>query len=121
MLRQKILEKTEKLRMFLMELSIYYLIIMPFCGFVFFVFVFCPVYFFMHGFIVEFFEDFIIGGIWFFLLFSIVSLFLIALLTAVKMLLAGFTREEVYYLTYVVLLFLGYAMFFVLFTNGLFA
>ena len=121
MLRRRILQKTEKLRMFVMETACYHLIFMSFCGFVFFVFVFIPVDFFLDGFVSQFLVYLAKGGMWAFLFFHLVFLFLIAVLTLLKMLLEGFTRDEAEDLIHVVVLFLGNALFFVLFTNGLFA
>jgi len=115
------LEKLERLRAFVMETACYHLIFMSFCGFVFFVFVFIPVDFFLDGFVSQFLVYLAKGGMWAFLFFHLVFLFLIAVLTLLKMLLEGFTREEAEDLIYVVVLFLGNAIFFVLFTNGLFA
>jgi hypothetical protein len=118
--KDKLLGQIEKLRAFLMEVSIRYLIVVCCFGLPAFLFVFCPVYFFLDGFAAQFFEYFAVGGMWFFLLVNTVSLLLVALLTAVKMLLAGFTREEKDFFKYIILLALGFAVFFVAVTSRIF-
>jgi hypothetical protein len=110
----------EKLRDFMTEASIYYLLIMMLFGAPFCLFVLCPLRFFLHGLPAQTLEYLIVGAIWFFLLVTVVVHFLVASLTAIKMFIAGFTREEAQLFAYTVLLALGYTLFFVAFTNRLF-
>jgi hypothetical protein len=118
--KNTVLAQIEKLRDFLTEASIYYLLIMMFFGAPFCLFVLCPLYFFLHGLPTQTLEYLMVGAIWFFLLVTVVVHFLVASLTAIKMFIAGFTREEARFFAYTVLLALGYALFFVAFTNRLF-
>jgi len=116
-----ILERIEKTRDFLAETMTYYLLIMIMFGAPVCLFIFCPLLCVLQGFSQKFIASFIAGGIWFFLLVTVVAHILEALLTVAKMLLAGSTRDEVSFLEYAILMALGYGIFFVVFTNGLFA
>jgi hypothetical protein len=118
--KNTVLVQIEKLRAFLTEASVYYLLIMMLFGASFCLFVLCPLLFFLHGLPAQFLEYLMVGGIWFFLLVTFVAHFLVALLTTIKMFITGFTREEARFFAYTVLLALGYAIFFVVFTNRLF-
>jgi hypothetical protein len=114
------LEKIEKTRVFLAEVMTYYLIIMVMFGAPTCVFVLCPLSFVLQGLPQKFIDYFIAGGIWFFLLVTVAVCFLEIVLTIAKMLLAGYTHEEANFLKGAFLMFLGYGIFFVIFTYGLF-
>jgi len=121
MLRQAYSEKIERARTYVMETATYYIIFMTLVGFLFSIFVALPMSYFYGGDIPENLKILVACGMWAFLLFILIFIFLIALLTALKIVITGDTDEEADTLIYLIVLFIGYAMFFVVFTKGLFS